>query len=47
MLDKLKTEMKLNIFIIHQTSLPKEYFDNYIQITKTNGFSNIEYVEKF
>lgn len=47
MLEKIKKEMKLNIFIIHQSSLPREYFDNYIQITKTNGFSDLEYIENF
>jgi len=43
-LNEIKNEYDLNIFAIHFAQLPKELFDNYIQVTKTNSFSNLEYI---
>lgn len=43
-LEEIKLEYNLNVFVIHHAHLPKELFDNYIQVTKTNGFSNLEYI---
>jgi len=44
-LSKTSKELNLNIFVINHSPLPIEIFDYQIQITKINGFSNIN-VEK-
>ncbi len=41
LLQKTAKDMNLNIFIIHQTPLPIEYFDYRIEITKKDGFSDL------
>lgn len=45
-LKNFSTEYKLNVFVINHGPLPKEYFDNLIQINK-DRFSNLKYVEDF
>jgi hypothetical protein len=39
--------MNLNIFVIHHAPISKEFFDTCIEVKKTNGFSDITYVEEF
>lgn len=45
-LKDLKTEFKLNIFVIHHAHLQKEHFDNCIEVTKISNHSNFEYNPK-
>lgn len=41
-LSKLCKELNLNTFVINHSPLPVEIFDYKIEVTKDNGFSNIE-----
>ena len=45
LLKSIAKEMKINIFIINHSPLPIEHFDYRIQITKNDGFSDIELEE--
>jgi DNA repair exonuclease SbcCD ATPase subunit len=46
-LKEFSEEFALNIFVINHSPLPIEYFDNMIQVEKTNRFSNLMYVKEF
>ena len=47
LLKEFASETSMNIFIIHHANLERSLFDNYISVKKTNGFSDIDYVENF
>lgn len=46
-LKEFSKEFALNIFVINHSPLPIEYFDNMIEVEKTNRFSNLTYVKEF
>jgi DNA repair exonuclease SbcCD ATPase subunit len=46
-LKEFSRETAMNIFLIHHANLERNLFDNYISVKKTNGFSDMEYIENF
>lgn len=47
LLKEFSRETRMNIFVIHHANLERSLFDNYISVKKTNGFSDLEYIENF
>ncbi len=47
LLKEFSKETSMNIFVIHHANLERSLFDNYISVKKTNGFSDIDYIENF